>query len=410
MPVFASVPIFISGHAQNWTTAFFETVSGLTTTGATVFPDISELPNSIIAWRSLLQWLGGLLTLIGLAFFYGTSHAHSFQDTGLRLRRISRGDSGWFSLTALNIVLPLYAALTAICFTLLVISGIPAFDAFCIAMSTVSSGGFMPQNGSIQNYGAIAALPVLTLFMYLSAVSVFWVRRIFSLRRRDRDRQREPWWMVTIILVLALFLTLPLIGEEPRPGPWSLLNAVLFGLASATSLISTTGYIFTERLVDAVPYIALLAICFIGGGRMSTAGGLKFHRLGAMLHHSGQEFHRLIYPHGIISEDVSTAQRGNDPMRAIWANFAVMLLITVSTTAILSLAGLSLTAALLAAISALSNIGPAYELIAIPGDKAFATYSELETFAQMTLSFVMIAGRIEILAILSLINFAYWQN
>jgi len=410
MPFFASIPLILSGYASNWTTAYFEAASGLTTTGATIFDNISELPKSIIAWRSILQWLGGLLTLLGLVFLYGSSQEKSFQDINVRLRGRSSRGGGWFSETAFRAVLPIYAALSTSCFVLLIITGIPAFDAFCISMSTVSTGGFMPRDGSMQTYGSIIALPVMAIFMYLGAVSVFWVRHIFSPRKMEKDRQREPGWIASVIVGLALLMAYQLIVLEPIPGPVASINALIYGLATATSLISTTGFVFTERLADAVPYIALLAICFVGGGRMSTAGGLKFNRLGAMLLHNGQELHRLIYPHGITSKTIATSQRGNDPMRTIWVNFAIILIIMTASTSILSLAGLSLSSALLATVSALSNIGPAYELISVPGDAMRATYSELETFAQMNLAFVMIFGRIQILAILSLINFSYWQN
>ena len=410
MPGFACMPIFMSGSAETWTRAFFETVSGLTTTGATIFPDMTELPRSILAWRSLLQWLGGLLTLLGLAFFYGSARQKSFQDTNLRLGRGTRSGGNWFSVAAMNVILPLYCSLTAICFTLLVVTGIPAFDAFCIAMSTVSTGGFMPINGTLQTYGAILALPVMIIFMYFGAVSVFWVGRLFFMEKRDVDLQREPWWIAAFILALGFLCAFQLITSAPISGPINVLQSSLYGLATATSLITTSGFVFTERLADAVPLIVLLAICFVGGGRMSTAGGLKFHRMGAMLHHSEQELHRLIYPHSILSDDISTKHVGGDAMRTIWVNFSIILMVMAMSVAVLSTAGLSLQAALLASISALSNIGPAYDLLAVTGDVTRPPFGELETFAQITLSFVMIAGRIEILALLSLFNFAYWQN
>jgi len=410
LPVFAGLPLILSGHAPNWTSAFFEGASGLTTTGASYFRNISELPNAIIAWRSLLQWIGGLLTLLSLVYIYGSSQVKSFQDINLRLSGNSRKSATWFSEAAIKAVLPIYAALTTSCFVLLLITGIPAFEGFCIAMSTVSSGGFMPRNGTMQSYGSIAALPVLTIFMFLSAVSVFWVQYLFSTKKFQRDRQREPLWIAGVGGALAIVLAFQLMATEATPGPGATLYALVYGMGTAMSLISTTGFPFTDRLADSVPYIALLALCFVGGGRLSTAGGIKFHRVGAMFHHSGQELYRLIYPHGITSKEISSSGRGNDPMRTIWVNFAIILIILGASAMILSLAGLSLSSALLATVSAMSNIGPAYEFIAVPGDTLRATYNELETFAQMTLAFVMIFGRIEILAVLSLINFAYWQN
>ncbi len=410
LPVIASIPLHLSGHTPDFTAAFFETVSGLTTTGATIFPDVSDLPHAIIAWRSLLQWLGGLLTLLGLAFFYGAEGRSSHLDTMVNLSRKPKGNSGWLTATAFSKIAPLYGALTAICFVLLLLCGLPTFEAFCITMSTISTGGFMPRNASIESYGSLAAIPVLTIFMYLGAVSVFWVGNLFSRSKNYRDRQREPWWIASVILVLTLALAAVLISTAHQTGPTSILSTILVSLATATSLITTTGYFFSESFADTLPYVALLMICFVGGGRMSTAGGLKFHRLGAMLHHSGQELHRLVYPHGIVSEDVGSRSQSGDVMRTIWVNFSILLIIMTAATIILSLAGLSFSSSLLAAISALSNIGPAYQYVAIPGDAAHAPFAELETFARMTLIGVMIAGRLEILALLSLINFTYWQS
>ena len=412
LPLAGAIPIWLAGVTGSFVRSYFEAVSGFTTTGATVFAQLVDVPNGIIIWRSLLQWLGGLTSLLTLALVIGPLIGTGQIERQLRI--LGGGETGrsWYRVSAFRTILPFYSALSICCFFALLACGVPAFDALCLAMSTISTGGFMPRDGTLVEYGSSLGLVVVGLFSLAGAVSIVWLRSLLTMRWTEVWQTREPFFVIGAVIFLAPFLAFAFLQAVPALSVDGTFRAIAAGFASAASYVSTTGFPVSPATDPALPYLLLLLICIIGGGRFSTAGGLKFFRLGTLLSHSGQEIGWLVYPHSVTS----VASAGNITrdrlmvLRAVWANFAVYFGVFVALGCGLGFAGLDLPASLLAAVSALSNIGPAYTaMLGEFGEKAVG-YPAMGDATLLGLAFGMILGRVEILALLGLINVRYWRG
>ncbi len=409
-PVGAGLPYFMTGIVGTFESAYFEAVSGFTTTGTSFIKSISDLPKSIIMWRAMLQWLGGLSTLLILSFIIG--RIMGVELFGSDTRSIIQSNSG-SSMELENTVatiLPLYLGLTTVCYILLVSFGIPSFDAFCLSLSTLSTGGYMPREGGIGLYGSPMAELTLTIFMFLGAVSVIWVKALIDRNRNILSRTNEPIWVGLAILTLGLFLTGTLVSGTSSPDLLSVVHSLTLGIASAASIITTTGFIFGNQDQIVLPYLLLLVIAMVGGGRYSTAGGLKFNRVLTMLDLSKRELQNLLYPHGIHPTLYGNKRRDQTVRRSIWSIFSITILFLVTMILVLSYLGIPLNAALMASVSSFSNFGPAYELArpTDPGD--FPAIAAMGPRAHFVLCVGMVIGRVETLVVLGLFNLAIWRK
>ncbi len=401
IPLFAMLP-FLLASPLSTSAAILESVSAFTTTGATAFSRLVGVDQSLILWRAILQWAGGLLTLVSaiaiLLPLYGSEGVDSGRGdasddtTGTRRR----------TNYALRTILPLYAGLTAGCLVLLMFSNIPAFDALCLALSTVSTGGFMPRDGSIALYGSVSAELVLTVFMLFGAVSIFWTHTLLGGRFASAGASREPVYVALAIALGGVALTTALWLQFPT------IDAVWFqyfstGVATAASLVTTTGFPISEEAFTIIPFMLVVVVTAIGAGRLSTAGGIKVSRLVMMLSQSFNELNLLLFPHRIHSGVRSRGALRQVTIGTIWALFFLTMLVLALLIVMLSATGIGFKAALLAAVTALSNAGPLYEIARTAHLSADAPgIWEMSPLAHLLLSAAMIAGRMELLAILSL--------
>ncbi len=410
LPLIAALPFYFSKTPYNFLQAYFEAVSGFTTTGATIFVDVSELPKSILVWRALLQWIGGLVTLLILAAILAPVIAADDLEGDFRQTKHATGGGKQQISQALPIILPIYSFLTISCFFLLVISKIPIFDAFCLSFSTVSTGGFMPRPGDIALYGSPLAELVLSFFMFLGAVNIIWVNSICQGRMQLLKQFREPIWIATAIITIGFLLAITLAIKSPEKNFSAFYHSLTLGLLTASSFISTTGFQVSTQTKELIPYIIIIVLCLIGGGRLSTAGGLKFFRIVAMFSHSFRELVQLLFPHGVRPANLTSYNMDSMIMRSVWANFTLIIFAICMLTVIISLTGLPFSAALLASVSAISNIGSAYNLTSLPELTIAQSYTAMHPGAHAALCFGMILGRVEVLALLSIFNMSYWKS
>ncbi len=410
LPIGAGLPFYLTGVSNSFSGAYVEAVSGFTTTGSSLIKNLSDIPKSIILWRSMLQWLGGLTTLLMLSFIIGK--IMGVELFGRDTRSIIHSNSG----TAMDLentvmtILPLYLGLTILCYLLLLLFGIPSFDAVCLSLSTLSTGGYMPREGSISLYGSPLAEMTLAIFMFLGAVSVIWVKALVERNKNVLARTNEPLWIGLTILVLGGTLAAVSISRIISPDFSAIIHSLTLGFAGAASLITTTGLLFGNPDQAVVPYLLLFVIALIGGGRYSTAGGLKFSRVVTMLNLSMRELQNLLYPHGIHPTLYGNKNRDETVRRSIWSIFSITILFLVVVTLILSYLGVPLNAALMASVSSFSNFGPAYEMARPADPDTFPMIASMRYQAQLLLCVAMIVGRVETLIILGLLNLAIWRK
>ena len=320
LPIVGAFPFYFQGASLTTVDSYFEAVSGFTTTGATIISHVSAAAHGILVWRALLQWLGGLAMIV-LAFTILPSVASGAlvmqsmlpQGEAESLLRRLRG--------ATLAILPLYAGATGLCFVLLILTGIPVFDAFCMAMSTLATGGFVTRDGSIGAFDNPWAEIVLVIFMLIGATNFLLHRDLFQTRRFHHFRDPEfRLFMIIVGLGAVLFWVLLSIGtltldpELVKQLPhldW--LGRLRVSLFAAVSTATTTGYV-AGGMVPFPPSAALflMALMLIGGSTGSTAGGLKVMRLDLLVQPCGRGDGPVAAPARYISHPLWLAANRRD--------------------------------------------------------------------------------------------------
>ena len=408
LSLIGSLPFAIIG-GFSFVDAIFESVSGLTTTGATVFTQFADYPMAIVLWRAELQWLGGLLTLLSITLISAPAGIGGLPDRHIRLAENTEGMLGHRVVNAVRDITGLYVFTTLACMIFLLLAGIPPLDALCLALATVSTGGFVPIDGNISDYANPYAEIALIIFMLLGASSILWQRMLLTNRRQLLTRHRESYSVMMLAGILGLMYALTLFRAAGSSDVLSPITALREGLFTAASLVSTTGFEVRHSGFAVLPLTLVLFIALIGGGTFSTAGGLKHYRIGGMLVQAYRELGRLVYPHSIRSAQFGSQVYDIQLMKAIWSFFSVAIVVIAFGSLALALEDIDYEGALVVSVAAFSNIGTLYSngWLAV-GSDAWPSYPELNSQSKLILGAIMILGRIEVLALIAAANHTYW--
>lgn len=402
LPLFAAIPFVAAPMHLTLIPAIFEAVSALTTTGVVSIP-AENYPLPFMLWFALLQWLGGFLSLITIFTIVAPAGL-----CGSLTQVVIRGnDSDDFVQTIYSTfiaLLPAYGIFTLVCLMMLWAVGIPFFDALCLALSTLSTGGFVPRVEGISYYHNSAAEFVLMIFMIVGATSALTHRNLLVTRRLTAVENQESGHVVGACLIVGALLCLWLFFSGNNP----FFQIFRQGFFTAISLITTTGYQTTPIGLPVAPYGFIVAVVFIGGATFSTAGGIKLYRLALITKQSMRELTRILHPHGISSMRAVGRDYDIQTMKSIWAMFVVYLSLVAIIALCLGLLGIEFDLAFLTSVSMLSNIGPA--ITAGTGEQGVLFLSTTGHSVKLVLVSAMILGRVEILVLLSLGNFAYWRS
>lgn len=390
--------------------ALFETVSAITTSNASLFANVEALPRSVLFWRVQLQWLGGLLTLLSLVIVLAPAGVGGLPERQIALlEKVGIGGGSRILKTCTNVG-GVYTLLTLICAGGIALSGVTLFDSLCLAAGTLSTGGFMPVNGGLAAYDAPMLFPVMFIFMIIGATSILWHRMLVARRGQLLREHRESYLIIACIVLLGVLLTtafaqIPRLPDQPD----SPFTPLLEGMFLAASLITTTGYEWGESQLVHIQPIAIGSIVIVGGGAFSTAGGLKFYRIGGMLLQSFQELNRLVFPHSVQSDRFGGGQVELSTLKAIWSFLIVAVLLVWCCAAVLTLDGIPFEASIIASLAAFASIGSAYspewnDLGLWP------EYVDMPVLSKSALGVTMLLGRIEILAFFGVFNLTYWNS
>ena len=400
--VVGALPFWLSGIFPHWTDALFESVSGFTTTGATVMANIAAQPRALLLWRSLLQWLGGMGIIVLFVSVFprlGIGSVQLFRaevpgpaPEKLLPRVAESGQLLWV----------IYLALTAAAAALLLLTGLDWFDAVNHALTAVATGGYSTRDTSVAAFANPMAEWVLVLFMFLGGTNFVLQYRLFRLGDwRAVAADREFWTYTGLLLAASVFIMADL-HLKTGAGIWESLR---LGVFHAVSVMTTAG--FTTASYDLWPPLSqavLFVLMWVGGSAGSTSGGPKVIRLLVLVKHGIKELNRLLH-----SRAVQVLRIGDRPVsERVFAAVAgfVFLYLTVWFASVLVLAGLGLdlVTAASAAIASLGTIGPGFGAIG-PGH----TYAALPPPAKLYLAFLMIVGRLEVLIVLVLFHPAFWE-
>lgn len=406
VPLMAAVPILGSGAIAGPLGAYFEALSGFTTTGASVIPSLDETEHAVLIWRAILQWMGGLATIVMGAAVLAPMGVGGME---LRVSPLTRADKtralDRFRGTA-EAILGIYSASTGAIFLALLIAGIPAFDAFCLALSTISTGGFTTNDAGLAGYESGFAMIILIIAMLLGATSFATHRS--GVRNGSVEYKEDPEvaYLGAVILVSGIVLTLATF-EETR----SLTSAIGAGFFTAVSLVSSTGFVSPVSIgMSSLSSLFVIGLVLIGGATLSTAGGIKLMRLALLLKQSGRELTRLSHPHGIIPTKFGGRPVSIQLMKSVWVFFILFLTAYGAVSILLAASGLSFEASLVAAAAAIGNTGPAYDIVRL-GDPAIGSeYADMGGVTKVILMLAMIVGRLELLALLALFGREQWRG
>ena len=403
---FGLLPYYLSGQVPSLTDAWFESMSGFTTTGATIIPNLDVITHGLLFWRSLTQWIGGMgIIVLSIAilpiFGLNGMQLYAAEVTGLTYEKLSPRIAD----TA-KMMWSIYLLLTATEVAALWLCGMDVFDAVCHSFSTIATGGFSTHNNSLEFYDSAAIHYTVTFFMFISGIN--FVLLIYLLRGKARNffQDEELRWYSVAVLVFAIALTLGL--YIARPG-WTALHmerAFRDSIFTVISSMTSTGYTISDYMYwPIVAWVVIFFLMLTGACAGSTAGGIKWVRLSIIMKNGVAEFQRRIHPNAIVPVKLNDKAVPQQTINNIMAFLIFYVFIIAVTVVIFCASGVNFDEAIGAAVSAIGNVG-----ISIGQFGPSGTYAEFPTVAKWVMSFVMLIGRLEIFTVLLLFTKALWRK
>ena len=393
-----SIPFILSG--MTFIDSFFESMSGITTTGATVIPNLSVLPESLLLYRQLLQWMGGMglivlaiavmpLLGIGGGQLYKAEIPGAMNDQKLTPRIKETAQALWL----------IYLLLTIFCSVFYFFAGMNAFDAISHSLSTVSIGGFSTYNNSIGHFDNGLIETVCIIFMLLSALS-FTLHYFAFYMKKPLKYLHDPELRFFISIMACIFLLSILINYFSNYEQAS-VRELLF---HSVSIVTTTGFSIgdTNQWNPSIGFLFLIG-AFIGACSGSVGGGIKSWRVLIMINYAYINLKKIIHPNAVISLKIGTKNVENDVAASVWGFFSIYVLSFIILLLGLVVTGLDFQSAFSAIGACLNNLGPGLGEVA-------QTYASVTATGKAILSFAMILGRLEIFTLLVLLMPIFWQK
>jgi trk system potassium uptake protein len=402
MSLCGSLPFLLSGIFGSFTDAYFESMAGFTTTGASVLTDIEVVPQGILFWRSMTQWIGGMgIIVFALAIlpFLGTGGMQLFKAEvpeisidKLRPRIIDTAKALWI----------IYLALTVVNATLLYIAGMNIFDSLCHAFTTMATGGFSTKNTSIAAYQSPTIEFITSFFMFMAGVYYSLYFYFFKGPRAKLWRSGE----FRFYLAMTVIATIVIMFNIWRSSYNSLIDSFRYSLFQVTSIMTTTGYATADYEGWApLSQVVLIILMFFGGMIGSTGGGIKQVRILLTIKQGYREIYQLIHPRAITTVKIDNKFLNKEILGSIWG--MVFLFLGVCTVAIIGMAatGEDIVTSTTTVISAMCNVGPALGS-AGPAEN----YAGIPMTGKWILIFCMLTGRLEVYTVLILFVPHFWKK
>ena len=403
LSTFGSLPLILSSAVNlSFIDALFESVSGLTTTGASVISGLDELPKSILYYRQQLQWLGGIgivviavaiLPMIGIGGMqiYRTETPGPVKDTKLT-PRITETAKALFRI---------YLALTVVCALAYWAAGMSGFDAIGHSFSTVSIGGFSTHDASIGFFDSGLIMAICSFFMVVAGLNFALHFHVWHSRRLSFYAQDAEARMYLILLLIGILVTCLYLYYSGTYG-WN--ESIRQGVFQLISIMTTTGFTTSEfhHWPSFLPFF-LLVLSFFGACAGSTGGGIKIGRMLILLKQGIREIYRLVHPNALLPIKIHNRTVPERVVDAIWAFLGVYLAIFYLMVLLLLGSGLDFTTAWSATAAALNNLGPGLGAVA-------TNYADISAFAKWVLCWGMLLGRLEIFTLLVLFTPTFWKN
>jgi trk system potassium uptake protein TrkH len=403
---FGLLPYYLSGQVPSFTDAWFESMSGFTTTGATIIPDLEVITHGLLFWRSLTQWIGGMgIIVLSIAilpiFGLNGMQLYAAEVSGLTYEKVSPRIAD----TA-KMMWSIYVLLTVTEVASLWLCGMDIFDAVCHSFSTIATGGFSTHNNSLEFYDSAAIHYTVTFFMFISGIN--FVLLIYLLRGKARNffQDEELRWYSVAVAIFAVLLTLGLYIARPGWSGVEMERAFRDSLFTVISSMTSTGYTISDYMYwPVVAWVVIFFLMLTGACAGSTAGGIKWVRLAIIMKNGIAEFQRRIHPNAIIPVKLNEKAVPQQTINNIMAFLIFYVFIIAVTVVIFSASGVNFDESIGAAVSAIGNVG-----ISIGQFGPAGTYADFPMVAKWVMSFVMLIGRLEIFTVLLLFTRILWKK
>ena len=400
---FGSIPFLLSTQDFTFSEAFFESMSGITTTGATIISDLDNSPKSILLWRAIMQWLGGIgivvmaITILPL-----------LKVGGMQLFKMEGPDSTEKilprTIEVATVIISTYIVLTLMCGFFYWIFGMTIFDSVSHAMTTIATGGFSTHNDSIGFFKSSNIEIVASIFIILGSIPFISYLKFTKGNRKIffKDVQIRGLIYLLVISVIIMFLYLLIINYES-----SLFDKVRISSFNVISILSGTGYVTDDfGLWGKFSLIFFLLLMFIGGCAGSTACGIKIFRLQMLLIFLKNQIKKLISPNSVIITKYNNQKISDDFINSVIIFIFTFLFIFLIIAMLLSISGLDFITSISGAASAISNVGPGLGDVIGPN----GNYKAIPDISKWILSAGMLLGRLELFAVLVLFFPSFWRS
>ncbi len=402
--IFGCIPFLLAGINLSFVDAFFESMSGITTTGSTIINDLDNAPKSILIWRAILQWLGGIgvivmaITILPLLNVGGMQLFKNEQlsDTAEKILPKTREVTLIISI--------IYLTLTFACGISYWLVGMNPFDSIAHSMTTIATGGFSTYSSSIGYFQNSKIEIVSIVFIILGSLPFIAYLRFVKGDKKIflKDTQVRGLIYILIISTLLMFLYLMLNNRE-----YSFLDNLRISTFNVVSVLSGTGYVTADFSAwGKFPLIFFLFLMFVGGCAGSTTCGIKIFRFQILGLFVINQIKKLVYPRGIFSMKYNNEKIGNSFIYSIITFIFLYFIIFFILAALLSINGLDFITSISGSASAISNVGPGLGDVIGPS----GNFSDLPNFSKLSLSFGMLLGRLELFAVLVLFFPSFWKS
>ncbi len=400
--VFGAIPFVITGSIPSYTDAFFETMSGFTTTGASILTDVEKMSHALLFWRSLTQWLGGMgiivLSLVvlpilgigGMQLFTAEVPGPTPDKLHPRIKETAK------RLWAIYVIFTLAETI------FLMFGGMNLFDAINHSFTTMATGGYSTKNASIAHFNSPFIHYIITLFMILAGVNFSLSYLAMHRKFRQVLRNEEFRFYISFIAVFTVLITIVLASTINQPFEQSFRES----LFQVVSIMTTTGYATTDYLAwIPIGSVLLFTLMFFGGSAGSTGGSIKIVRVVLLLKNSFLELKRLIHPNAVIPVRLNSQAVTPQIVTNVLAFASFYILTVMLSVIVISFMGYDLDTSFGAAAATLGNIGPGIGEVG----PAF-NYAHFPVFGKWFLSFLMLIGRLELFTVLILFTPHFWKK
>jgi len=400
LSLFGALPYLWSGIVPNFTDAFFESISGLTTTGSTVITGLDHAPPGILLWRGIQQWLGGLGIIV-----MAVAVLPMLQIGGMQLFKIEAFDTAEKIMpraTQISGSLTLvFIVITVICAIAYLAAGMAIDDAVIHAMTTVATGGFSTKDASLGHFDSYIIDTIAVTFMILGSIPfILYVQSMQGAPRELWRNSQVRVFLVLLVVLVGIAWSLNPVAENPTQG-------FFHALFNVTSVLTGTGYATTDYSAWSPAANAFFfGIMFIGGCAGSTSCGIKIFRFQVLYENLKQHTKRIFYPHGIFTMRFNGKILTDSVTSAVMNFMAVYVLLFALIAILLNMTGLDFMTAVSAAGSAISNVGPGLGTEIGPS----GNYKDLNDAAKWIMCAGMLIGRLELFTVLVLFVPKFWRN